>query len=425
MRSNRRARTNAPQRAVPANSATRAALDSRSEGTPGAITEGMFQHGSLTLFRVRGVPIRAHWTLLLILPYLALVLSLQFPWVAQLAGVEGERLGLPPFLWGAILAAALFASVTLHELAHTFVALRYGGRVQSITLMIMGGVSQIVRMPRGAYHEAIMAIAGPATSLALGGVLYAGFAVSGDMPVDLQMGLFYLAAMNLTLGVFNLLPAFPMDGGRILRALLAASIGRERATAIAANVGKAFAVGFGLLGLMGPNFLLLLVAAFIYSGAQAEAAAERMRSSLTGLHVNDLMPARLAPVPAIAGTASLQDALDRMRELDRLELLVLDALGHPIAVIDARDLTVISRRSLPTTVGEFVRLLPTRHVVVDAHATASEALEQAAEAGATYLLVVDMQSDRPHEIIALIAADDLAKSVTLRMFETRLSEAHA
>lgn len=91
----------------------------------------MFQHGSLRLFSVRGVPIRAHWTLLLILPYLALVLSVQFRSVASLAGVEDAHLLLPPLIWGAVLALGLFASITLHELAHTIAAIRFGGREAS------------------------------------------------------------------------------------------------------------------------------------------------------------------------------------------------------------------------------------------------------------------------------------------------------
>src|SRR5512140_1362263 len=151
----------------------------------------MFQQGSLRLFSVRGVPIRAHWTLLLILPYLAFVLSIQFRSVASLAGVEDAHLLLPPLIWGAVLALGLFASITLHELAHTVAAVRFGGRVRSITLMLLGGVSQLVRAPRRPAHEAIMAALGPATSLGLGGLLYLAYVNSGAWPPDVQMGLFY------------------------------------------------------------------------------------------------------------------------------------------------------------------------------------------------------------------------------------------
>src|SRR5688500_10733246 len=103
----------------------------------------MFDRDSITLFHFRGVPIRAHWTLLLVVPYLAMVLSLEFREVVSQAGVSDTRVVLPPLAWGAILAVALFASVALHEIAHTLVAQRYGGRVRAITLMLLGGVSQV------------------------------------------------------------------------------------------------------------------------------------------------------------------------------------------------------------------------------------------------------------------------------------------
>src|SRR5688572_20511348 len=124
----------------------------------------MFQQGALTMVRVRGVPIRAHWTLLLILPYLAFVLSLQFRGVAELAGVREASLLLPPLVWGAVLAIGLFASSTLHELAHSFLAIRFGGRVRSITLMLVGGVTELAHAPRRPRHEALVAAVGPATS---------------------------------------------------------------------------------------------------------------------------------------------------------------------------------------------------------------------------------------------------------------------
>jgi Zn-dependent protease len=191
-----------------------------------AQVESMFKAGSLTLFRVRGVPIRAHWTLLLIVPYLAIALSLQFRSIAELAGVPDQGLVMPPLLWGIVLALALFASITLHELAHSVVALRFGGSVRSITLMLVGGVSQMSQIPRRPSQEALMAAVGPATSLGLGGLLYVAYAASRGARPDVQMALFDLAAMNLTLGLFNLLPAFPMDGGRVLRAVLASRMSR-------------------------------------------------------------------------------------------------------------------------------------------------------------------------------------------------------
>ena len=386
----------------------------------------MFQQGAVTLLRVRGVPIRAHWTLLLILPYLALALSSQSSEVAELAGVPTAELRLPPIVWGALLAIGVFASVTVHELAHVRVAMRFGGRVRSITLMIVGGVSQLSRMPRVPSQEAIMAAVGPATSLALGGVLYLGFAASRGAPVDLQLGLFYLASINLMLGLFNLVPAFPMDGGRVLRALLAGRLGRERGTRIAARVGTMFAILFGLVGLWSQNLMLLLVAWFIYGGAQAEIVQEGMHNALHGLRMIDLLPRLRTAMPVIASDQPLSSVLRRMRELERLDLIVLDPLGAPLAVIQASDLDAFSPRSLSTiTAGELAHRLPIRHAIVRLDTTANEATEGAAETDAEYFVVVDPRAD---EVLALVGASDLAKAVLLRKLASRIpleTAAHA
>src|SRR5579883_3193396 len=153
----------------------------------------MRTQGSLTLFYVRGIPIRAHWTLFLIIPYIATVFSVNFAEVANTAGVAANHLTLPPLFWGALLAISLFASIALHELAHSLLAIRYGGRIREITLMLIGGVSQIEQMPRGRRKEALMAAAGPATSLALFVLLMLLYRlIAKDYP-DLRMGVFYLA----------------------------------------------------------------------------------------------------------------------------------------------------------------------------------------------------------------------------------------
>src|SRR5262249_53472227 len=143
----------------------------RTRGTRLALPPAMFNRGSITLFRVRSVPVKAHWTLLLILPYLAFVFAVRFGAVAQKSGVEPKDLLLPPLFWGILIALGLFPSVAIHELAHTWVAIRSGGQVREITLMLLGGVSQIERMPRRPRYEALMAAAGPLTSLLLGGIL--------------------------------------------------------------------------------------------------------------------------------------------------------------------------------------------------------------------------------------------------------------
>ena len=376
----------------------------------------MFQGGSLTLFRIRGVPIRAHWTLLLVLPYLALVLSMGFRAVAELAGVPREQLTLPPLIWGVVLAVGLFASILLHELAHSLVAIRFGGRVRSITLMLLGGVSQLARIPRRPRHEALMAAIGPVTSLALGGLLYVAYRASLAWRPDLQMALFYLAAMNVMLGIFNLITAFPMDGGRLLRAALAAKLSRGRATQIAAGVGKVGAVVFGLLGLWSGNLLLILIAVFVYTGAQGEVMQERVREALGGLRIVDLLPQVRRPPPIVPAERLVGEVLPRMRELDRLELLVVDAFGTPVTVLQASDLATVSAPARwAVTIGELAARLPVRHITVPWDISANDALERAAEAGAVYVIVIDPGAERPDDLVGLVTAEDIVRMVKLQL----------
>ncbi len=227
---------------------------------------------SLQVARVWGIPIKLHITLLIVV-YLAISV---FGWV------------------GGLVFEALFATcIALHELGHSIVAIRKGCRVREITLLILGGVAQMESIPTRPLDEFLMALAGPAVSLLVGAGLLA-FARFVDIPHialkspwELRSLIAFLGGANILLAVFNLLPAFPMDGGRVLRALLSSRIGRLRATLIASRVGQIVAVGFGLVGYFGVpgyvrpyNWLLVAVAFFIYTAAGNEYRAERIKSML-------------------------------------------------------------------------------------------------------------------------------------------------
>ena len=233
--------------------------------------------GGFKIGSIRGIPIRIHITFLFVLPILALGFGRAFGVAARVAGVPPEQITGSPILWGVGVALALFASVLLHELGHSLYALRKGGRVRDITLLMIGGVSQISQMPRESKDEAMMAFIGPLVSIVLGIALYGLHAVSGGVSFAAQFGLFYVAGLNLFLGLFNLLPAFPMDGGRILRALLSPRVGAVRATRIAATIGKVFAGLFCAWGLFSFNLLLVLIGFFVFVGAQSEQRAVMMK----------------------------------------------------------------------------------------------------------------------------------------------------
>ena len=272
--------------------------------------------GGFRIGTIKGIPIRVHYSFLLILPFLAYQFGLLFRSAASHADVPREMLGGNPFIWGLGLALALFGSVLVHELAHSLYALKKGGRVQDITLLMIGGVSNISTPPKTTRQEAVMALVGPLTSLFLAAVFYvANRVVAGLDSFDLQFALFYLAEMNLFLGLFNLLPAFPMDGGRVARALLAERYGVLRATQIAAGLGKAFAVLFGIIGLFSFNLILIIIAFFIFLGAEGESRSVLIKAMLGHVRVRDLMSPSYG---FVSPAQSVYDAAEQMLRDRRL-----------------------------------------------------------------------------------------------------------
>jgi Zn-dependent protease/CBS domain-containing protein len=245
---------------------------------------------SLSLFRVRGIAIRVHITFPLILI-----------WAAIQFGVLAGR-GLQGAIFGVVVTLLLFAIVVLHELGHSVVALRYGVPVKQIVLLPIGGVAQVERIPEQPRQEFMIAIAGPLVNVGLAVVmglvaLAAGqslgldrlaLAISGLGSANLSGVFAYVFAANLFIGLFNLLPAFPMDGGRVLRALLATRLEYARATSIAVFVGQTMAWMLGLWGFLGGGFFLILIAVFIYIGAGQEGRLVQVRRVLRGVNVGQV-----------------------------------------------------------------------------------------------------------------------------------------
>lgn len=329
--------------------------------------------GSFEIGRLAGIPIKIHYTFFLIIPIFAVIIGTQIELtvslVEQVFGltepIDASLIteGFMPYILGVLVAFLLFVGVFLHEMAHSVVALRKGMKVSSVTLFILGGASEIEDevspKPR---DELPMAIAGPLMSLFIGlvseGIAYVSLISIPDAAVA---GLFfyifgYLGILNIVLFFFNLLPAFPMDGGRVLRALLAIWLPIEKATRIAAEIGRVVAIIFGIIGLVTFNVILILIAVFIYLGAGQEVTMVRYTQLLAGVKVRDAMT---SPVTTVPPEMPVPEAMDLMYSTRHLGFPVIDrgTLAGMITLQDIQTASGIDRDALQ------VRDIMTREVI--------------------------------------------------------------
>ncbi|MBI4492519.1 MAG: site-2 protease family protein [Chloroflexi bacterium] len=295
-------------------------------------------NGTLHLGRIAGISIELHYSWFFVFVLLTLSLAVGF------FPVNFPTLG-PTATWVASAASAilLFVAVLLHELSHSFVARARGMEVQSITLFIFGGMSNIRGEPRSALDEFLMAVAGPLASFALGAVCF-GLTRLG-LPTPALAVLSYLALVNVLLGVFNLIPGFPLDGGRVLRSILwGTTHNLRRATLWAAGVGQGVAWLFILGGFYIAFFegallsgiWLALIGFFLNSAAEASRAQASVRERFRGVRVADLM----SPRPVVVGPdLPLEDLVERFvleRNLRALPVVEDDRLMGIITLVDVR-----------------------------------------------------------------------------------------
>ena len=247
---------------------------------------------SYRLFRVFGIDVRVHVTFVFIVAYFAVV------W-----GALRKPGGGWGALYGVLLVVLLFALVVIHELTHARMAQHYGIKVKSIILLPIGGLASMEQIPEEPRKELAISVVGPLSNLVLGGIMVAILPVVvswSTLTVSEISNLvfsrsfvgayMYVLVSNLFLGVFNLLPAFPMDGGRVFRAALALRLGRPRATRVAVIVGQALAVAMAIAGLFfGGGIFLVLVAIFIFIGAQAEGAQDPVQRVLGAVRVKQVV----------------------------------------------------------------------------------------------------------------------------------------
>lgn len=329
---------------------------------------------SFKLARIAGVDIFVHVTFAILIVWIAIG-----AW-RQEGTVEAIARGLA-FMLG------LFTCVVLHELGHALAARRYGIQTRDITLLPIGGMARLERMPEQPSQEFVVALAGPAVNLAIATLLATALHLTGAWNPEVEPNLLRgpvlqgLLVVNVVLFVFNLLPAFPMDGGRALRALLASRMDYVRATTIAAHLGQAMALFFGMLGLFGNPFLVF-IALFVWIGAAAEASLVQARAALGGVPVAAAM---VADFVSVSSTDSLEHVADLTLAGSQKDFPVVDQ-GVLRGLLTQEDLlNALSRDDLHTRVESAMQ---TEFPTVDSHEMLERAFARFADASGTTLPVM-------------------------------------
>jgi Zn-dependent protease/CBS domain-containing protein len=292
---------------------------------------------SIKIARIAGIEVRIHITFLLFLAWIGFTYY-------QTGGPAAATEGV-------LFILALFGCVLLHEFGHALAARGFGIRTPDITLLPIGGVARLQRMPDEPWQELIVAIAGPLVNVVIAAVLifalgrHAEFAHIEHLQQPGGEMLAKLASVNISLVLFNLIPAFPMDGGRVLRSLLAMTMNYARATQIAAWIGQALAFVFGFIGLF-TNPMLIFIAFFIFLGAQQEAALAQMKNLSHNLPVSDAMVTHMVSLPE---HATLDDAVEALLRTSQHEFPVVDEANRLLGVLTRDDMIGALKRHGPAT----------------------------------------------------------------------------
>ena len=351
---------------------------------------------SYTIGRVAGTEIKVHLTFLLLLAYLAFG-------AYQEGGREGAVLAT-------VMLVALFACVLFHEFGHIFMARRFGVRTPDVILLPIGGVARLERIPSEPRQEFLIAIAGPLVTLAIALLLYGVLSLDGSPPSLLireDDGTIpgFLFRANVWLLAFNLIPAFPMDGGRVLRAVLASRLGMVRGTRLAANLGQALATVGGLYGLVSQQPLLALVAFFVVLGAGAEASAVETRAAGEGLNVAQMMVTHFRTIPV---HATLAQAVELLLATEQREFPVVDNLGRTEGILTRDNLIKgLSQRGPNSTVAE---AMTAGAPVVSPTLGFDQALDRLRSSGLPAIPVVDARG----ALVGLLTLDNVTDLLLVR-----------
>jgi stage IV sporulation protein FB len=303
----------------------------------------------------------------------------------------------------------LFACVLAHEFGHIFTARAFGVATPDVTLYPIGGVARLERIPEQPHEEFLIAIAGPLVNVVIAIVLVvlAGAHLrAGDLSAveSARVSLVdRLAAVNLFLALFNMIPAFPMDGGRVLRALLATRLGYVRATEISAFIGQGFAFALGFIGLFS-NPMLIFIAVFVYLAASSEAHLVALRAMSRGVPVSSAMMTQFA---TLTPEAHVEEAVQMLLRTSQNEFPVVDAAGKPLGLLDRSHLIrALKERGPEARVAD---VMSTELPTIGHRRCLEEALRLLQEKSAPAVAVVDAAS----RLVGLVTPETIGEMLML------------
>ncbi len=351
---------------------------------------------SIKLFTISGTAVRLHPTFFLLL--------------AWIAGVQWLEAGPAAALSGVVFIVALFVCVVLHEFGHIYAAKLYGIGTADVTILPIGGVASLDRMPEKPGQEIVVALAGPAVTLVLAVLFYlvagTGFDPAQVGLLDQQQGSLVarLATANMALFVFNLIPAFPMDGGRVLRALLALPLGFTKATRVAAMIGQGLAIALGFAGLFG-NPMLILVAVFVFLAAAGEAGFVQARDLTRGFLASHAM---ITSFETLGPQSTADDAASLLLRTTQQEFPVLGPAGNLLGVV--------TRSGLIEAIRDKGRAAPVSGFMTTGIPLAGER----ADLGAVYQTLLRQRVpmvgivDQGQRLVGYVTAENFAELVMIR-----------
>jgi Zn-dependent protease len=348
---------------------------------------------SFPIGSIAGIRLQVHVTFLLLLILVAAASGLLEGHFAEALGSVG-------------LVLLTFACVVLHELGHALAARRYGIRTRDITLLPIGGIARLERMPSDPRQEIVVALAGPAVNVVIATAL-AIVLTALHIPLIQAMrsegALPWVFKINVFMLLFNLIPAFPMDGGRVFRALLATRLSYERATRVASNVGQFVAVLFAAVGVIWGNMILVIIALFVFLAAGEERTIVQTRASIQGVPVRDAM---VTEFHRLAVHDPLRLAVDHLMAGSQQDFPVM-ADGMPVGILSRDQLVAgIARHGIEAPVGSVLK----RNVTwVDAAEPLESVLQRMRESGLAALPVRDGE-----RLVGMLTLDNVGDLLMVR-----------